>query len=48
MLASELQLTRLPENPTAVFPYLTLIAAPAFAFATWQTRKPPPQRGPPD
>lgn len=34
-----------PEVATVFF---ILILAPAFALATWQARKPPWQRGPPD
>lgn len=48
MFAGELGLARALENPVAAFVLLALVFLPALALATWQARKPPWRRGPPN
>ena len=47
-LAARLGMTAVLENPVAALLFIVLVFAPAIALATWQTRKPPLRRGPPD
>ena len=47
-LADRLGVTSVLENPVAAMLFIVLVFTPAIALATWQTRKPPLRRGPPD
>lgn len=47
-LADTLGVAAALENPVVAFLYIVLVFVPAIALATWQARKPPLRRGPPD
>ena len=47
-LANTLGVAAILENPVVALLFIVLVLVPAIAVASWQARKPPWRRGPPD